>query len=38
MRIDFIERLRDERRFESKDALMAQVTEDIARVRELAGG
>lgn len=38
MRIDFIERLRDERKFESKDALMAQIAEDIARVRELAGG
>jgi riboflavin kinase / FMN adenylyltransferase len=36
MRIDFIERLRDERRFESKEALIAQVTEDIARTRELA--
>jgi len=37
MRIDFIERLRDERRFESTEALLAQVAEDIARVRELAG-
>ena len=36
IRIDFIERLRDERKFESKDALLAQVAEDIARVRELA--
>lgn len=36
MRIDFIERLRDERRFESMEALMAQITEDIERVRELA--
>jgi len=36
MRIDFIERLRDERRFESTEALMAQITEDIERVRELA--
>lgn len=37
MRIDFIERLRDERRFESADALIAQVREDISRTRELAG-
>ena len=36
MRIDFIERLRDERRFESKEALLAQIAEDIARVKELA--
>jgi riboflavin kinase/FMN adenylyltransferase len=36
MRIDFIERLRDERRFETTDALLAQVTQDIARTRELA--
>ena len=36
MRIDFIERLRDERRFESVDALMEQVHEDIGRTRELA--
>jgi riboflavin kinase/FMN adenylyltransferase len=38
MRIDFIERLRDERRFDSTEALMAQVTEDIARTRGLAAG
>lgn len=36
MRIDFIERLRDERRFPSPEALMEQVREDIARTRELA--
>ena len=36
MRIDFIERLRDEKRFEGAEALMAQVTADIARTRELA--
>ncbi len=36
MRIDFIERLRDEKRFEDADALMAQVTADIARTREVA--
>jgi len=35
-RIEFLERLRDERRFESAEALMEQVREDIARTRELA--
>ena len=35
MRIEFIERLRDEQRFESPDALMDQVTEDIARTRDI---
>lgn len=38
MRIDFIARLRDEKRFDSVEALMAQVHEDIARTRELAAG
>lgn len=37
MRIDFVDRLRDERRFDSKEALLAQIAEDIARVRELTG-
>lgn len=36
MRIDFIERLRDERRFPSVEALIEQVHQDIARTRELA--
>ena len=36
MRVEFIERLRDERRFESVEALMAQVTKDIERAREIA--
>ena len=36
MRIDFFERLRDEKRFESVDALRAQVQADIARTREVA--
>lgn len=36
MRIDFIDRLRDERRFDNKEALMAQIAEDIERVKELA--
>jgi riboflavin kinase / FMN adenylyltransferase len=36
MRIEFLERLRDERRFGSPEALVAQVTEDIERTREIA--
>ena len=36
MRVDFIERLRDEKRFASADALMEQVTKDIALTRDLA--
>jgi riboflavin kinase / FMN adenylyltransferase len=36
MRIEFLERLRDERRFESAEALMAQVGEDIDRARRAA--
>jgi riboflavin kinase/FMN adenylyltransferase len=36
MRIEFLERLRDERRFESPEALVAQVTLDIERTREVA--
>jgi riboflavin kinase/FMN adenylyltransferase len=35
-RVQFIERLRDEQRFESVDALLAQVDEDIRRTREAA--
>jgi riboflavin kinase / FMN adenylyltransferase len=38
MRLDFVERLRDERKFASTEALMEQVGEDIARTRELAAG
>src|SRR5262249_46353988 len=37
LRLEFLERLRDERRFESAEALVAQVHEDVRRVRELAG-
>lgn len=36
MRLEFLERLRDERRFESPDALVAQITDDIERTREAA--
>ena len=36
MRIEFLERLRDERRFESPEALVAQITDDIERTREAA--
>ena len=35
-RVQFIERLRDERRFESVEALLAQVDEDVRRTREAA--
>jgi riboflavin kinase / FMN adenylyltransferase len=35
VRIEVGERLRDERRFESIDALIAQIREDVARVRQL---
>jgi riboflavin kinase/FMN adenylyltransferase len=38
MRIEFLERLRDERRFESADALLVQVGKDIERTREVARG
>lgn len=36
MRLEFLERLRDERRFESVDALLEQVSQDIDRTREVA--
>jgi riboflavin kinase/FMN adenylyltransferase len=38
MRLDFVERLREERKFASTEALMEQVGDDIARTRELAAG
>lgn len=37
IRVEFLERLRDERRFENADALVEQVKRDVARTRELAG-
>jgi riboflavin kinase / FMN adenylyltransferase len=36
MRIEFLERLRDERRFDSPQALVEQITQDIERTREIA--
>ena len=36
MRLEFLERLRDERRFPSPEGLIAQVHEDVARTRALA--
>jgi riboflavin kinase/FMN adenylyltransferase len=36
IRIEFLERLRDERRFGSPEELLAQVHEDVARTREVA--
>lgn len=35
MRIEFLERLRDERRFPSVDDLVAQIRRDVARTREV---
>jgi riboflavin kinase/FMN adenylyltransferase len=35
LRIDFLRRLRGERRFESTDALIAQMHRDVARTREI---
>ncbi len=37
MRIDFLERLREERRFPSAEALVEQITADVARTREVVG-
>ncbi len=36
LRLDFLERLRGERRFESSDALVEQMHRDVARTREVA--
>ena len=33
VRLEILDRLRDEQRFESIDALIAQITADVARVR-----
>jgi riboflavin kinase/FMN adenylyltransferase len=35
--IEFLHRLRGERRFESAEALVAQMHEDVERTRELCG-
>jgi riboflavin kinase/FMN adenylyltransferase len=35
VRVEILDRLRDEQRFESIDALIAQITADVARVRAL---
>jgi riboflavin kinase / FMN adenylyltransferase len=37
LRIDFLQRLRGERRFSSADALIEQMREDVERTRELCG-
>ncbi len=37
LQLEFLARLRDERRFDSPEALVAQIHEDIARTREIAG-
>jgi riboflavin kinase/FMN adenylyltransferase len=36
LRVEFLERLRDERRFGSPEALVAQVQDDVRRTREVA--
>jgi len=38
IRVEFLERLRDERRFPTPAELVLQVEEDVARTREIAGG
>ncbi|HEX3033642.1 MAG TPA: bifunctional riboflavin kinase/FAD synthetase [Thermodesulfobacteriota bacterium] len=35
LRVEFIDRLRDERRFESVDALVAQISRDVERAKEI---
>ncbi len=35
MRIEFLDRLRDERRFESVNALIAQISKDVERAKEI---
>lgn len=37
IRVEFLERLRDERRFASVDALVVQIHEDVRRTREISG-
>ena len=36
LRLDFLERLRGERRFESAEALVEQMRRDVERTREIA--
>lgn len=38
LRVHLVERIRDERRFESLDALKAQIDRDVSRARELLSG
>jgi riboflavin kinase/FMN adenylyltransferase len=37
IRLSFVQRLRDERRFDSADALIAQISEDCRHVERLFG-
>jgi riboflavin kinase/FMN adenylyltransferase len=37
LKVDFLSRLRGERRFESVDALVEQMHRDVERTRELCG-
>ena len=38
MELEFVERLRPERRFESLDALQSAITEDVERARAIHAG
>src|SRR5581483_8784239 len=38
LKLDFLARLRGERRFDSVDALVEQMHQDVARIREMCGG
>lgn len=38
LRVEFVERLRDEQRFESIDALVTRIRADIERARQILGG
>lgn len=38
IKVEFVERIRDEERFESVDALVAQIKKDVARVKNILAG
>jgi len=38
LRVEFVERLREERRFPGIDALKAQIADDVRRAKSLLGG
>jgi hypothetical protein len=37
LRVEFVQRLREERRFPGVDALKAQIAQDVARARQILG-